>query len=350
MSPEGCTQLMVANSSWCGSSQTAATWKLSREPSGLWRIQDPQELGPKLKTRTASSSFNGQPISAYVSLLPLPLAAEYPDQAHHTPTSLILLAASSFIYALYKCTQKSPTNKQQTACVCADFSAFVHGFMPWAWLHFWRWNRVHTSLFHRLASSIVLSDVFRCLQMSSDVFRCLQMSSDVFRCLQIATKGHGHSGNHEFCTSAWVGNVERSTNSGKKPWTEAVQPWKVLKWVCLKMLCTPLYPMVFMIIIPIKWLFHWEYTLFSDKPTSWTSWNNNLKGKQPGVCCAFQALPTKAAQQGFLPLPDPVSQNGSGLRMSGGILRNPTCGRSGSTKREYFDGESWDTNQPANGN
>ena len=24
--------------------------------------------------------------------------------------------------------------------------------------------------------------------------------------------------------------------------------------------------MVLMIIIPIKWLFHWEYTLFSDKP------------------------------------------------------------------------------------
>ena len=23
-----------------------------------------------------------------------------------------------------------------------------------------------------------------------------------------------------------------------------------------------------MIIIPIKWLFHWEYTLFSDKPKS----------------------------------------------------------------------------------
>ena len=30
-------------------------------------------------------------------------------------------------------------------------------------------------------------------------------------------------------------------------------------WVCLKMLCTPLYPMVLLIIIPIKWLFHWEY-------------------------------------------------------------------------------------------
>ena len=40
------------------------------------------------------------------------------------------------------------------------------------------------------------------------------------------------------------------------------------KWVCLKMLCTPKpnglsdhYPV-------FKWLFHWEYTLFSDKPKS----------------------------------------------------------------------------------
>ena len=38
------------------------------------------------------------------------------------------------------------------------------------------------------------------------------------------------------------------------------------KWVCLKMLCTPVNPMVLLIIIPIKWLFPWEYTLFSDKP------------------------------------------------------------------------------------
>ena len=30
----------------------------------------------------------------------------------------------------------------------------------------------------------------------------------------------------------------------------------------------PLNPMVLLIIIPIKWLFHWEYTLFSDKPMS----------------------------------------------------------------------------------
>ena len=30
----------------------------------------------------------------------------------------------------------------------------------------------------------------------------------------------------------------------------------------------PLHPMVLLIIIPITWLFHWEYTLFSDKPIS----------------------------------------------------------------------------------
>ena len=42
--------------------------------------------------------------------------------------------------------------------------------------------------------------------------------------------------------------------------------FQIPMWVCLKMLCTPLYPMVLLIIIPTKWLFHWEYTLFSDKP------------------------------------------------------------------------------------
>ena len=194
------------------------------------------------------------------------------------------------LYALYKCTQKSPTNKQQTACVCRCFRicSWIYAMSMTAFLTL---KQSHTSLFHRLASSIVLSDVFRCLQ--------------------IATKGHGHSGNHEFCTSAWVGNVERSTNSSKTMDRSSA---------ALKSL-----------------------------ERSWTSWNNNLKGKQRGVCCAFQALPTKAAQQRFLPLPDPVSQNGF-WSMSGGILRNPTCGRSGPTKREYFDGESWDSNQPANGN
>ena len=28
----------------------------------------------------------------------------------------------------------------------------------------------------------------------------------------------------------------------------------------------PLNPMVLLIIVPIKWLFVWEYTIFSDKP------------------------------------------------------------------------------------
>ena len=41
---------------------------------------------------------------------------------------------------------------------------------------------------------------------------------------------------------------------------------------------TPFYPMVLLIIIPIKWLFHWEYTLFSDKPKSFlVSDHPNLK-------------------------------------------------------------------------
>ena len=39
-------------------------------------------------------------------------------------------------------------------------------------------------------------------------------------------------------------------------------------WVCLKMLCTPLYPMVLLIIIPIKWLaiIGNINPTFSDKP------------------------------------------------------------------------------------
>ena len=39
------------------------------------------------------------------------------------------------------------------------------------------------------------------------------------------------------------------------------------KWVCLKIVYP--YTQWLMIIIPIKWLFHWGYTLFSDKP-KWT--------------------------------------------------------------------------------
>ena len=38
----------------------------------------------------------------------------------------------------------------------------------------------------------------------------------------------------------------------------------IVKWVCLKMVSTPKNPMVLLIIIPTKWLFHWGYTPFSD--------------------------------------------------------------------------------------
>ena len=37
-------------------------------------------------------------------------------------------------------------------------------------------------------------------------------------------------------------------------------------WVCLKIGNTPKPNGFADQIIPIKWLFHWEYTLFSDKP------------------------------------------------------------------------------------
>ena len=36
-------------------------------------------------------------------------------------------------------------------------------------------------------------------------------------------------------------------------------------------------PMVLLIIIPIKWLFHWEYSLFSDKPIYLSPWNISIE-------------------------------------------------------------------------
>ena len=38
-------------------------------------------------------------------------------------------------------------------------------------------------------------------------------------------------------------------------------------WKC----CVPLCTQWLMIIIPMKWLFHWEYSLFSDKPKYWNT-------------------------------------------------------------------------------
>ena len=44
-------------------------------------------------------------------------------------------------------------------------------------------------------------------------------------------------------------------------------------WVCLKIVSTPK-PNGFADHYPYeKWLFHWEYTLFSDKPICWKTHN-----------------------------------------------------------------------------
>ena len=55
--------------------------------------------------------------------------------------------------------------------------------------------------------------------------------------------------------------------------------WSI--WVCLKMSCTPLYPMVLLIIIPIKWLFHWEYTLYFPSPVVETPRSTMEASPQP---------------------------------------------------------------------
>jgi hypothetical protein len=59
----------------------------------------------------------------------------------------------------------------------------------------------------------------------------------------------------------------------------------------------PLNPMVLLIIIPIKWLFVWEYTLFSDKPTwgsikTWKTWVNLIRksGLVMGYFMAKQSI------------------------------------------------------------
>ena len=49
-------------------------------------------------------------------------------------------------------------------------------------------------------------------------------------------------------------------------WQMKIDGWSWEIWVCLKMVSTPK-PNGFADHYPVfKWLFHWEYTLFSDKP------------------------------------------------------------------------------------
>ena len=63
--------------------------------------------------------------------------------------------------------------------------------------------------------------------------------------------------------------------------------------------------MVLLIIIPIKWLFHWEYTLFSDKPTLYPQplpnfWKFRSQSSVPGSVSlrASAVAPETSALQG----------------------------------------------------
>ena len=71
------------------------------------------------------------------------------------------------------------------------------------------------------------------------------------------------------------GEGGRALRADRKPWDIPCEDGFVLK--C----CVPLNPMVLLIIIPIKWLFHWEYTLFSDKPRC--GYHENLMGLKQEV-------------------------------------------------------------------
>ena len=52
--------------------------------------------------------------------------------------------------------------------------------------------------------------------------------------------------------------------------------------------------MVLLIIIPIKWLFHWEYTLFSDKPT-WGQYDDLAVGCVETTCHRLKKRPLDQA-------------------------------------------------------
>jgi hypothetical protein len=62
-------------------------------------------------------------------------------------------------------------------------------------------------------------------------------------------------------------DIESSQQGLKKPGTHGYLSIRSSpRYMGVSENSVPLNPMVLLIIIPIKWLFHWEYTLFSDKP------------------------------------------------------------------------------------
>ena len=58
--------------------------------------------------------------------------------------------------------------------------------------------------------------------------------------------------------------LSHQTHRAPRSSTHSAQEHRESIWVCLKIVYP--YTQWLMIIIPIKWLFHWEYILFSDKP------------------------------------------------------------------------------------
>ena len=71
----------------------------------------------------------------------------------------------------------------------------------------------------------------------------------------------------DFC--GWQHFTSETSTSRYRTPTQRQTSQIPLKWVCLKIdeNSVPLNTMVLLIIIPIKWLYNWEYnTLFSDKP------------------------------------------------------------------------------------
>ena len=62
------------------------------------------------------------------------------------------------------------------------------------------------------------------------------------------------------------------------------------RWVCLKMLCTPKNPMVLLIIISTKWLFHWGIPHFQTYP-DWCSAKVSFQHpKHPKQCWVISPL------------------------------------------------------------
>ena len=73
-----------------------------------------------------------------------------------------------------------------------------------------------------------------------------------------------------------------------------------------------------MIIIPIKWLFHWEYTLFSDKPIfekSQTAFNQ----------VSFPGITLKYSEQPWTAIVDDSTLSKPQWLQQAGVIAAPFC-------------------------